>query len=867
MEPDNDFARRIDGELPILQNRIAELERCEQGRLEAFHALQESERTFRDLLNSTEDIAFLIDGVGTIIVANQNAARLLQASLEEMAGATIYSFIPEALSRVMKEKVAEVIRTHQHVHFENAINEKVVDSSIYPVFDENGGVDRLSVYVHDITDRKQMEAALQQAEEKYRNIYENATEGIFQTSREGRFLSANPSLARIHGYETPEEMIGTITDIGRQLYVDSNSRDRFVRELQAKDAVQNHEVLMRRKDGTPRWISMNARVVRDENGNIRYYEGTMQDVTARKGTEEALKESEERYRTAIEHSNDGVAIVKGDNHLYVNRRFVEMFGYERAEDIVGTPVTIVVHPDDRLRVQEINNLRQRGIVAPSRYEFVGMTKDGRTIYIEVSATSTLYKGEPVYLVYLRDVSARKKAEEELRLERNKFQTLSENAPFGIAQIDQAGTFTYLNPKFTEIFGYDRSDVPDGRTWFRKAFPDHAERREARLTWIRDLRSAKPGERKPRTFLTTCKDGTSKMINFIPVRLATGEHVLSFEDITERIRAQEALVQSHKELEALNRAKTKAVHHISHELKTPLAVIQGNLRLLKRKMKALGGQENEERFMEALERNVERLFDISKETDDIFRVSQELEAGAILNDLERLSERIREFSEMPADMQVHWYSLKTWLSRYIAGSAPSFQSIDLYPAVLHVVERVKRLSAHRSVHFQVEGVNDLFIFLDPGILSGVIEGLLRNAVENTPDEGVIKITVERRNDDILLHVSDSGVGITDENQAYLFDGLFHTRETELYASKRPYEFGAGGKGLDLLRMKVYGQRFGFDLSVKSKRCIYIPTDLDVCPGEVQSCPHVKAAESCLQSGGTTFTVTFAAGQPAEPPFPI
>jgi signal transduction histidine kinase len=164
---------------------------------------------------------------------------------------------------------------------------------------------------------------------------------------------------------------------------------------------------------------------------------------------------------------------------------------------------------------------------------------------------------------------------------------------------------------------------------------------------------------------------------------------------------------------------------------------------------------------------------------------------------------------------------------------------------------------------VEGKNDLFVFIDPLILQKVVEGLLRNAVENTPDGGKIRLSVEQKQGKVMLHVTDYGVGITEENQAYIFHGLFHTKETELYASKKPYDFGAGGKGLDLLRMKVYGQRFGFDLSMTSKRCVYIPTDQDQCPGDISECPHVADAEACIASGGTTFTIAFQPAKAAPP----
>ena len=144
---------------------------------------------------------------------------------------------------------------------------------------------------------------------------------------------------------------------------------------------------------------------------------------------------------------------------------------------------------------------------------------------------------------------------------------------------------------------------------------------------------------------------------------------------------------------------------------------------------------------------------------------------------------------------------------------------------------------------------------PRILEEILEGLLKNAVENTPDEGMIRIVVEPKGSKVLLRVQDFGIGITPENQVYIFDGLFSTQETELYSSKTPYDFGAGGKGLDLLQMKVYGQRYGLELSMESQRCIHIPTDQDICPGGITACPHCQTQEDCLKSGGSIFTVSF------------
>ena len=838
-----------------LRQRIAELEHCEGER-------KRTEAIFLDLFNATEEVALLMDREGIVLIANKNAARLYGVAVEKLPGASIYDLIPRDRIRSGKEKVRTALETRKPVRFEGKLEEKVFENSLYPVLEDGSEVQRIALYVRDITERKRLAATLKQTEEKYKNIYEHAIEGIFQIGPDGRFISTNPSLSHIHGYDSPEALMKDGKNIA-SMYVSPEDHQRLLNLLFEKGAVQNYETEMRRRDGSLHWISVNVRLVKDDQGKPLYYEGTMMDITNRKMAEEGLAESEERYRTAIEHSNDAISMIRGDKIQYVNRRFVEIFGYDRREDCIGKPVTLVVHPDDRDMVLTINQRRQRGESVPVRYEFKGLTKDGGVIYIEVSAARIVYRGTPENLIYLRDVTERKVAEEAMRNERNRFRTLSENAPFGIILIDKEGRFQYINPKFKELFGYNLEDVPNSFEWFRKAFPDPKSRKEVISTWVDYLRSTKPGEKVPRTLPATCKDGSQKIIHFIPVRLATGEYIVTLDDITERIQAHEALVKSHRELEQLNRAKTKAVNHISHELRTPLAVIHGNIRLLKQKLRRPSMDASLQTILETLDRNLERLSEISAETHEIFRFSKELEAGVLLEDLNGLWQRIEDLPDMPPGVRSHVDAIKAWLNQYLSGSTEEFQSINVFPFVLDVLERVKQLSRHRKIRFQVEGKNDLFVLIDPLILQNVVEGLLRNAIENTPDGGLIRLVVEQKQGKVVLHITDYGVGITKENQAYIFDGLFHTKETELYASKKPYDFGAGGKGLDLLRMKVYGQRFGFDLSMTSKRCVYIPTDQDLCPGDISKCPHVANAKECADSGGTTFMVAFEPKKASQP----
>ncbi|PSB32177.1 EAL domain-containing protein [Stenomitos frigidus] len=148
--------------------------------------------------------------------------------------------------------------------------------------------DGLLCVCRDVSERKQAEAALKQAEEKYRSIFENAVEGIFQTTPEGHYLTANSMLAKLYGYDSPHALITGLTDIRQQLYVDAQRRDEFSQLLQAQDAVLDFESQVYRRDGSIIWISENARAIRDQTGQLVGYEGTVEDITQRKQAEAEL---------------------------------------------------------------------------------------------------------------------------------------------------------------------------------------------------------------------------------------------------------------------------------------------------------------------------------------------------------------------------------------------------------------------------------------------------------------------------------------------------------------------------------------------------------------------------------------------------
>jgi two-component system, NarL family, sensor histidine kinase UhpB len=167
------------------------------------------------------------------------------------------------------------------------------------VRDADGAIQEVVLVHEDITDQREAEEERRRAEEKYRSIFENAVEGIFQSTVDGRFLTANPAMARIFGYGSPEELLGAISNIRDQLYVEPGRREDFYQLALRDGFVSGFEIQMQRKDGTLVWVAANARAVYDADGSISGYEGTLEDITERKRAEEALREIREAERRRI----------------------------------------------------------------------------------------------------------------------------------------------------------------------------------------------------------------------------------------------------------------------------------------------------------------------------------------------------------------------------------------------------------------------------------------------------------------------------------------------------------------------------------------------------------------------------------------
>ncbi|HET6976361.1 MAG TPA: PAS domain S-box protein [Pyrinomonadaceae bacterium] len=252
------------------------------------------------------------------------------------------------------------------------------------------------------------------AERKYRQIFENAGEGIFQSTPEGGYLTANPALARMHGFSSPEELIQSCRDISREIYVDPARRDEFKRLLEVHGFVRGFEHETFRKDGQRVWVSVNAHAVRDEAGQIMYYEGTAQDITERKRAEQSLRESEERYRELFENSKDALYVhdISG-RYTSINRAAEKLSGYTR-EELLGKHFSMFLTPEYESQVNE-QFCRKLAAAGETTYEIEIVTKDGRHVPVEVSSRLIFVNGVTVAVQgSVQDVSERLRDEAEAR---------------------------------------------------------------------------------------------------------------------------------------------------------------------------------------------------------------------------------------------------------------------------------------------------------------------------------------------------------------------------------------------------------------------------------------------------------------------
>ncbi len=325
----------------------------------------------------------------------------------------------------------------------------------------------------EIDERKRAEETLREAEEKYRSIFENAVEGIYQSSPEGHYIEVNPAFARMMGYDSPEELKRIVNDIDHQLYVDPKQRQECIRVVQEKGS-GTFEVNYRRRDGSTGWASNNVRAVWDGNGKISRFEGVVVDITERKVAEKALQKSEEKYRTVLENAAELIVITRNGVIEYANRRSIEFFGYsERA--LSATPFAELIHPDDREMVVERHIRRLKGEDVPRVYSFRILHEDGTIKWVEIHSILIFWDGKTAVLSFLIDITDRKKAEEALLLSEQRTSQIIEFLPDATLVIDKDGKVVSWNRAIETMTGVKAEEML-GKGNYEYSLPFYGERR-------------------------------------------------------------------------------------------------------------------------------------------------------------------------------------------------------------------------------------------------------------------------------------------------------------------------------------------------------------------------------------------------------
>jgi diguanylate cyclase (GGDEF)-like protein/PAS domain S-box-containing protein len=380
--------------------------------------LKQSVSVLQSTLDSTADGILVVDHTGRIITHN---ARLLE--LWRIDAAAMPEWFDDLMSQTIVGQVSDPLaflahaRELRHKPLDQRFDTiELTDGRIYERFSLPQRIDGVPVgrvwSFRDITEKRRAEEALRASEQRYRLLFERNLAGVYRNTLDGRVLDANDSCARMFGFDSREELLSRPAD---QFYYEVEDRKRLVDDLLRHGTLTNYEVCFRRRDGRSVWALENMTLIYDENGVPTEMEGTLIEITARKRAEEALRESEERYRLMAENSTDIISrhTVEGI-YLYASPASKTLLGF-LPEELVGQSLADLTHPDDRTRVADLQASWEAGD-EPSGISYRICRADGKYVWLETTSRP-LRNPETGQLLEIiavsRDITERKEAEERI----------------------------------------------------------------------------------------------------------------------------------------------------------------------------------------------------------------------------------------------------------------------------------------------------------------------------------------------------------------------------------------------------------------------------------------------------------------------
>ena len=419
------------------------------------------------LINSTEDYIWSVDLDFRIVAFNratgQPFERLLGRPLSP--GVRHDEQLPPELGAKWVALYQRAISEGPFQTEHTFANGRIRDLSFNPIV-VDGAIIGVSVFGKDVTARKAEEKARLEAEGKFREIFNGALEGIFQTSYVGQPLAANPALASMLGYDSPAEYIAAVGNTALNVWVNPEQRAKYFQLLEETGVVRRFETQFKRKDGTPIWVSFNTRKALAADGKTLVNEGFIEDITARKAEEKARLEAEWKYREIFNGALEGIFQTTYEGQpVTANPALASMLGYDSPEeftDAIGnTALDVWVDPEQRTKYIQLLDANE----VVRRFETQFKRKDGTSIWVSLNTRKALAADGKTLLNegFIEDITERKLAELRILERDSKLREAEELAHLGHSSWDPETNITTWSEELYKITGWDRNQPPPGHS--------------------------------------------------------------------------------------------------------------------------------------------------------------------------------------------------------------------------------------------------------------------------------------------------------------------------------------------------------------------------------------------------------------------
>lgn len=581
MEINTSVLRTATGEPKALISVVRDI--TENKRTE--NLLRASEERFRSLVETTSDWIWEVDEKGAYTYVSPKVKDILGYEPSELMGKTPLDIMPPAEAERVSQIIVQYFRDQKPLMmFENLNIHKdgrviVLETSGVPVVDDDGhlagyrGIDR------DITERKKVDEALKKSQELLHVITENMSDMIRVTDLQGKNVYVSPSHFKGLGYTAEDRLGKSGLDIVYPEDIDEMINI-FAEGMTSKQPVRA-EYRVWHADGRCVWLETVADFFRAGQGEATALVLSSRDITERKRMEEALLESEIKFKSFAEQALVGIYLLQDGVFKYVNPKFALMFGYTVEECLQSMPFEKLVCKEDLAGVRESVRQRIQGEVEFVHYTFRGIKKDGRVFYVEIHGSSSIHNGRPAAAGALLDITESKRIQEALRDSENHFRRLAENATDVIWIINMDMKLTYVSPSISKLLGFTPEEAMTRtvRQIYTPASFDKSMRILAEEMKIEKSGHGDPNRSRMLELELICKDGNITPIegNYCFLRDHTGRAVnilANVRDIKERKRAEEERLRIEKLQSILQMAGT-----ICHEMNQPMQIISGYSEML------------------------------------------------------------------------------------------------------------------------------------------------------------------------------------------------------------------------------------------------------------------------------------------------